>query len=187
MSFRIATICLALCIPLCALAQPEGPAQAQQGQEKPEEIDVIGYRTRLQLRLEMMAAEKFAYDVFNQFNDEKRFDISCSMQTRTGTNIESATQFCQPGFEIEALRAHAQDYFENTRDMLNQFAAGAPVPIETKPPMHIPTQAVIASQQREYRRKMKQVAEEHPEFLEAIIQYSEIRELYEKETNTAGE
>jgi hypothetical protein len=108
----------------------------------------------------MHDAEKTAYEVFNSFNDEKRFDISCRTEEPLGTRFKR--QLCQPAFEIDALRTHARHYFENTREMLNQFAAGAAVPVENTPPVYVPAEFLIASQQAAYRRKMREVAAQHP-------------------------
>lgn len=177
MYLRIAALIFALCTPLCAPAQQDESAPVPEDQEQPEEVVVIGQRYTLQLRIQMMEAEKKAYDTFNTFNDEKRFNISCSLQQPTGSHIESETQFCQPAFEREATRTHGQDYFENYRAYLDPYTD------DHVPVLGPPQEAVIASQQSEYRRKMKQVAEEHPEFLEAIIQYSELRERYEEATS----
>lgn len=46
---------------------------------------------------------------------------------------------------------------------------------------------MIASQQKEFRNKMKQVAEEHPEFLNALVRYVELRQRYENAARTFGE
>lgn len=171
-TFVIALI-LTACMPLCSLAQPDAPAT-----EAPEEVIVTGKRDQLALRTRLLQQEKAAYDVFNQFNDDRNFDIHCSMHQPTGSRLE--IQVCEPEFEIQAKRTHARHYFENMRDMLNQFAAGAQVPAERTPPVYIPQEAVIASQQKAYRNKLKQIAEEHPEFLEALVKYTEARKQYEQ-------
>ena len=63
--------------------QESGPA----GSSPPEEITITTQRTKLQLRLQLWEAEEKAYDVFNSFNDEKRFDIKCYLHEPTGTRI----------------------------------------------------------------------------------------------------
>ncbi len=180
---RYSIIVFTLCLPLCASAQQYESSQARESQASPEAVEevlVIGSRALLQLCMQMMEAEKQTYDIFNKFNDEKRFDISCSMHQPTGTRIER--QFCQPGFGIEATKALGQDYLDSLRGFLD------PSGIAYTPQVsYEPLEAVIASQQEAYRRKMRQVAEEHPEFLEALIQYSEMWERYEEATSTAGE
>lgn len=172
-----------IAVALMASATHPTWAQQQDTTETPEEVVVIGTRDLMALRLQMFDAERAAYELFNQLNDERRFDISCSMQQPIGTQLE--TQLCQPEFVIQAQRTHARHYLENLRDFYNQAAAGNPNPIENTPPVHVPMEALIASQQKAYRRKMQEVAEKHPEFLEAIQTYAESRSQYEQARGTA--
>lgn len=161
-SSRVAVVSFVFAALLCVL--PVSNAQEEeepQRYEMPEEIVVVGERRNFQLRLEMWDAEAKAYGIFNQYNDDQRFDISCRQHQPTGTRI--SRQVCTPAFQLEASKNHAQDYINGT----SQFV-----------PMHM----AIASQLKEYREKMKQIAEEHPEFLEAVIRYSEVRERYEAAT-----
>ena len=141
-------------LPFNAVAR-DNEIAAEKSTAEPEEITVTGKRPLFQLRQELWRAEKAAYDVFNQFNDEARFKIHCNLHEPTGTRIR--TQVCTPEFQLRATREHAQNYFYS----FGQFA---------------PMEVQIASQMEAYRRKMREVAEENPEFLEAIIRYSEVRE-----------
>lgn len=159
---RMSVTSLAFAFMLCA-ASVSGAQEEAQIFEEPEEVIVIGERSTLQLRLQMWDAEAKAYGIFNEYNDDPRFDISCRQHQPTGTRI--SRQVCIPRFQLEATGNHAQDYINGT----SQF---------------LPMQAAIAGQLKAYRSKIKQVAEEHPEFLEAIIQYSEVRERYEAATRT---
>lgn len=181
MNVRNTTIVFMLCLPYCALAQQgeHSPAQ-EEARGMPEEITVTGERSLPQLRLQMMDAEKRAYDVFNKFNDEKRFNISCSMHQPTGTRFES--QVCQPEFQIQATRAHGQAFLETYRTFLEPFQGGPVTDGSSSASMSVG--GAIASQLPDYQRKIRQVAEEHPEFLEAVIQYSGMRERYEAATRT---
>ena len=187
MNSRVSLLILTLCFPFLVLAQP---LELEEAQSPPEAIQVIGDRSIMQLRIQMMEAEKKAYDIFNQFNDEKRFNIHCTMHQPTGTRIER--QVCTTNFESEATRTHAQAYFENTRETLGAMAAcstsgsGCQPPTFSFPMLYAPAEVMIASQQKEYKQKIKQVAEENPEFLEAIIQFSEVRQRYEAATSTGN-
>lgn len=166
-----------LCISLSpsTLAQQDDlPSATSAKEQKIEEIVVTGESQKHQLRLQMLDAERAAYDLFNEFNDEKRFDIYCSVQTPTGSRIQSEEQHCQPNFEIEALRSHSRDYLESLRLLYDLYSPDKNAVIASQP-----AEVVIASQQEAYRKKMKQVAEDHPEFLEALIEYSELKAKYE--------
>lgn len=179
MSVRMTALALALGMPLAAPAQPDESSREQEPQALPEEVLIIGERSMLQLRTQMWAAEKMAYDIFNRFNDESRFSISCSQHQPTGTRI--ARQICQPEFQRGATAAHGRAYWESYRALLD------PNNLDYSPQVtHQPAEAVIARQQPEFQRKMRQVAEEHPEFLEALIQYGEIRKMYEEAAATGA-
>jgi hypothetical protein len=56
------------------------------------------------------------------------------------------------------------------------------MPLGSISPTHVPMEAEIARQLPDYRRKIKQVAEQHPEFLEAVIRFAAMREQYEAAT-----
>ena len=180
MKHHVILLVSTLGMPLSAAAQ-----NAPASNEEPEEIIVVGQRTVMKLRLEMWNLEKRAYEVFNTFNDEKRFDISCSAHQISGTRVER--QLCQPEFEIQALAQHGRGYLDSYRAFMEGCYMGnceIPPPTDGAPTVSAPATVVIASQQQAYRAKMKQIAEEHPEFLEALIDYSEARARYEAATST---
>lgn len=118
----------------------------------------------MNLRVQLMESEKRAYDIFNQFNDEKRFNISCSIKPPTGSHLDR--QICQPEFVIQANRGHAQDF-------LDSMAGAHSIPNGSVAPTHASMEFEILRQQGAYKQKIKKMAQEHPEFLEAIIQYAE--------------
>jgi hypothetical protein len=120
-----------------------------------------------------MESEQIAYDIFNQFNDEKRFNISCSVEEQTGSHF--TRQVCQPEFEIQATRSHAQDYLDSMPGRLAGLPQGSVAPTHSA----IPMEMEINRHQPAFRRKLQDVAEKHPEFLEAIKRYAELREKYE--------
>lgn len=175
MDIRFVTLAFVVCSPLCLSAQQTEPVI---GEEPAEEVVITGQRNLYQLRLQMIDAEKRAYDLFNAFNDEKRFEIGCSTYQPINTRLES--QICIPEFERKARATHAQDAFKNVQDMLDQYGRGVSTPVENYPPNHVSAEAVIAGQQKAYRAKMRQVAQEHPEFLEALKQYSDLKNQYEQ-------
>jgi hypothetical protein len=172
MAIRNSILLLAFCIPSGVLAQPAADIEPQA--LLPEEVLVTGERQVYQLHSKMLEAEKQAYDIFNSLNDEPRFDISCSTHAPTGSRIKQ--QVCLPGFQLDAYQQHALQYLETLRPDGSNFA------IQSQP-----QEVVIASQQEAYRSKLKQIAEEHPEFLDALIEFTELKERYEEATSTAPE
>lgn len=144
-----------------------------------EEIVITAEKSAFQLRQEVWQAEQKAYEVFNKYNDERRFEIHCSMQASTGSRFER--QVCRPNFEINANRLHAQNSLETYRTLLEPYAipGGGGINSDGSSSASVNTQAIISSQRKAYRQKMRTVAEEHPEFLAAIIRYSELQAQYE--------
>ena len=153
--------------PALPAAMPEIPSRTL-----PEEVTITGGRGLVDLRLQLLEAERKAYDVFNALNDEKRFHISCNMHQPTGTRLER--QVCQAAFELEASRAHGQIYLDSLCDVLCVNRGDG-----QSHTVHVPQEIVIASQIDAYKRKMRQIAEEYPEFLDALIEYTQLREDYE--------
>jgi hypothetical protein len=153
---------VALALASGAVAQP-APSPTQEV----EEVTITAQRAARALRLQLEQAEKSAYDLFNRYNDDKRFRISCSKDASTGSNFRR--QVCQPEFERQAMSAHGKDYLHSLQALLGggddgTFMASTPV------------DAAIAAQLPALQRKMKQLAEQHPDFLEAVIAYGKLRQ-----------
>lgn len=159
-------------------AEPSG----QQLASTPEEVVITGQR--LQLRDRMWAAEAKAYAIFNQFNDEKRFHISCSKSQPTGTRF--LTQSCQPEFEIRATRAHAQQYLQSLQTFMEgtnggkNLQGGSLMTDGSSALQAAPMEVEIARQQEDYKRKFREIAEKHPEFIRAIDEYRKAKANYDK-------
>jgi len=178
---RTATLLFSLCLPLIASVQANEAPPSSNLRDLPEEVMVTGDRELYILRTQMLDAEKRAYEVFNKFNDEKRFNISCSTSQPTGTRFKR--QSCSPEFQIQATTIHARGYYDTLRDHLDLFSTEG----NTIPNNIMDVGSRIALQQGAYQQKLRQVAEENPEFLNALIEYSQLRERYEAATSTARE
>ncbi|MEY4640111.1 MAG: hypothetical protein RLZZ227_105 [Pseudomonadota bacterium] len=164
-------VVLALCGSWAAAQEPTEPVVALQ--EAPEEIIVTGERSTMQLRIQVMEAEVQAYEIFNQFNDDRRFDISCSVQERTGSRF--VQQLCEPEFIIQANRGHALDFLST---MPGRSASEG-----SSSHQYGPMAVEIQRHQPAYRQKLKQIAEEHPEFLEALVRFTSLKQEYESRTD----
>lgn len=147
-------------------------AQQEQRSSLPEEIVITGKASMMELRIQVEAAERNAYEIFNQFNDEGRFNIHCRMRAPLGTRIKQ--QECTPRFVLDAVEGEAQDFLSRVTG--SGFTFSSP-----------PAQSVIASQRREYQDKMREIADEHPQFLEAITEYAELKAQYDAATSMASE
>lgn len=162
----VLSLTLPLAIPLGVQAQNSQVALNQSAQPT-EEIYITAERMA---RTQMMNAEKHAYDIFNKYNDEKRFHISCSIRELTGTKLEG--QVCDAGFKLDALAQHGRDFLDTYRTYMTE------IQLDGSSPVQIPVDVLIASQQQAYKEKLQQVAKAHPEFVEAISQYIKARDSY---------
>lgn len=189
MKVRTATPVLTYSLIVAGLLGSSAPAFAATAalETLPEEVIITGDSSLLNLRMQMLEAEKRAYDVFNRFNDEARFEISCGITQPTGTRFRQ--QVCAPEFQNQANAMHARGALESYKKTWEGYVGGITnfLPPDTLPSPYIPMEAVIAAQQGDYKRKLRQVAEEHPEFLDALIEYSQLREQHEAATATRAE
>jgi hypothetical protein len=180
---RVASAIFVICLSVHAMSQHNDSSFGNTAATTPEEIVIVGERSLLQLRMQMVNAEKVAYDTFNQFNDERRFEISCSMQQPTGTRFSN--QICLPNFKQDATAAHGQALLQDYRNLyLQNECILCPAITGSAVPAHIPSASEIAAQQKQYMLKMETLAREHPEFLEALIRYSETKTQYEEAIRT---
>lgn len=184
MDIRTATLLCVFCLPQLVLAaEPESAPLAPAG-EKPEEVIVTGRRTRFELRLEMEQAERVVYNLFNELNDEPRFEISCAMHAITGTTRKS--QVCQTEFERRALSQEGQDYLAAYRALLEPRPCSGCEPAE--PFVTAATSAmIIAPQQKELQGKMREIAETHPEFVDALVRFVEAKGRYDQSRGISNE
>lgn len=146
---------------------------AESGTVIPEEIVITGGQPAWRLHRDMLAAERRAYDLFNEYNDEQRFEIQCSVTEGTGSRFSDQT--CMPRFQLKAYQEHAQQYLESARDG-SRFSSA-----------FIPQEAQIASQMAAYRAKLRQIVTEHPEVLQALIEYTEALERFEGQSRAGAE
>lgn len=160
-----------------ALSMWAAAALPAQESALPEAVVITGDQRLFSLRTQMFEAEKKAYDVLNQVNDEKRFDIHCSTHQPTGTRIKP--QICTPYCQIEANAASARGYWETLRDHLDIYSVEG-----TSQNVYMNAETRIASEQKDYQQKLRQVAKQHPEFLQAISEYTEMRRHYEDATSS---
>jgi hypothetical protein len=152
---------------------------AESGTVIAEEVIITGGQPAWQLHRDMLAAERRAYELFNQYNDEKRFEIQCSVTEGTGSRFSDQT--CMPRFQLKAYQEHAQQYLESLRTAFDPRDGSRYTSV------FIPQEAQIASQMAAYRAKLREIATEHPEVLQALIEYTEARGRFEGQRNLGRE
>ena len=143
-----------------ALAQETGPAQ-------PEAIEEVAAdrETSLQvLRRNLDNAETSFFDVFNSFNRDSTYDVSCEYIVKLGSRRKA--QECKPAFQWDYEAALAlQD---------NQLFTG----VSERPR---PNRARFNKQQEKYQEKLGKTVSDHPEMLQALTEFASAKKVYEAE------
>lgn len=129
--------------------------------ELPTEIEVISPRTLLHFRQEVTQAEEVVHSVWNDLNDDDLFDIRCVWEARTGTTIKRRR--CAPRFVDELTEDHASEYLSQARSF-DAGIGGTAYPDDT--------QAMRRNYTLIFQQKMKDMAEQNAELLEAITNHA---------------
>lgn len=96
---------LVLWIDLAAAAEPREP---QVDGEAAEEVEVLGRRSRVALRAEIIGLEDRMYKLYNRLNAERQFDVICSEAIVKGSRIPE--RVCSPVY-MRRARATAGQRF----------------------------------------------------------------------------
>ncbi len=203
MSIRATTLLLPLFLGISCAAQAQ-QATRQEAQAPPvaeptagidDVVVVNGFRYPIQLRMQMLDAELRVYDLFNQYNDNPQFELECGRRNIRGTRLQ--TQDCVPVYERQAFAMEAQDNAAFNQEYLNMLHATGPftpayfsagganmeqyenyAPSVTAPP----ADAIIRRQQPRLQEKMREIAAAHPEFVEALESYVDVKARYAQAT-----
>jgi hypothetical protein len=196
MKLRPLMVLLTLSLPFTAQAQG---APADEPTANIDDVVVVrGWRHPVQLRLRMVEAELAVYDLFNQFNDNASLQLECHKRNVGGTRLQ--TTDCMPRFESQALAQEGRDTLEVYRASLNamavtgMFSTVFPGPMNqassegsgdqgqflgyTPTVMAIPAKQAIYVGQTQLQQKMRLIATEHPEFVEAVKTYVDAKARY---------
>lgn len=143
---------------------------ASENQEEAiEEITVIGQKLISSLRVQIIKAEDHAFEIFNTLNDDDEYDVHCRMEARTGTLLKK--RMCLPNFYHKATADEAivhlgyigvLNYTPAVPSARNVFAVKYPI----------------------FKSKVKKLALEHPELLDAVQELFELNEELKSVRNT---
>lgn len=90
-------------------AEGQTPRGDNQSQAEPiEEIEVRGQGSLISLRKDIVNAETQVYNLFNQFNDVREFNITCEEAMVTGSRI--AERECVPVYMQRARRTNVSNF-----------------------------------------------------------------------------
>ena len=146
---------LLLVLPLSGECQSD----AVQTEEPIEEIVVRGHKSIIGLKLEMYKAEEALYDLFNSLNSDDDFDIHCYREAKTGSHIKQRICRTQKLGELLA---------EQTQRMMR----GEP---------YVYPAAEIKRMNERMLAEMTEMVSEHPEYLNALVEFTEARKTHDSE------
>lgn len=168
---RLSIVTLALLVPIgtAGAAETASPSSRSGSQEPAEEIEVRGRRALIQLRAEIINLESRMYDLFNQLNDERQFDVICSEEIAKASRIPERE--CSPLYMRRARMMQAQRFvlFDLTPPNFDP-ARGPP---RNGPSKSINTRGAPMSEaelwfhnddkHRAFNAKFRELAAQHPE------------------------
>lgn len=136
------------------------PTLAAETTDLPEEIVVNAPESLRNLRLEIGQAQVAMFNVFNEINDDDRFDVHCEYVRRWQSKIRE--QVCSP---VYLKTAQVQEVNLLLRQMGHTSAeAGGPGVTQ------------MDYMNAQFEEKMKALFEEHPEFRQAVGEYQSLEE-----------
>ncbi|MES2604008.1 MAG: hypothetical protein V4603_03665 [Pseudomonadota bacterium] len=119
----VSCLALSLWIGTASAAQGQAPENNLDSQGRPiEQIDITGRKTMIALQVEINNAEIRMFNLFNQLNDVREFEISCQAVMITGSRI--AERECVPMY-MKRMR------FRNVENFL--FTDLTPPQVNEKP------------------------------------------------------
>jgi hypothetical protein len=142
-----------------ALAQDE-VVKDTAAEETVDEITVYGEKSLPKLKLEYEAAELNFYNLYNDINDDRRFDVICREEAPTGSHIKQ--RVCWPRYELEAREQEGKSNF--FRGYTDPGMAAEELFIKKK-----------------MREQIAKLAEEDPRLLKALIEYRDKYQIYKNE------
>ena len=152
---------LLLLIVLCAPAfaqSPEPVATTGEGVAEPDEraideITVVAPRTITAIKAAITKADRKMYALFNDMNQDRRYDVSCTLENRYGSNMK--TRVCRPQFERDVLD-------EAFRDNSTWTSFDRP-------------EAELRRYREEFRQKMIDFAATNPELQQAVFERARLQ------------
>lgn len=169
---------------VCNLALPlwgqqafamEAPAAS----EAPEEIVVTGRQLR-RLRIEIERAQDRMFGLFNELNDDNRYDIRCREEKAIGTLISQ--RMCKPEFLRAAMEQNAKAFVAGVQSFSSLMLVDANGSISFS---SLPPQAVINHQYPILAEKMNALVQQNPEFAESVAKHHELQEAYKRQTSSS--
>ena len=141
----------------------EAEGSEPRSQRAIEEITVIGEQSMFLLRARMEAAEEALYSTYNDFNEIDDYRVECRKTNWTHTRIQE--QQCWPRFFDRLVAENSQEFF---------FSGNLDVvPVDQLANQYSDRFAAL-------RANILEVAREHPEVAEALLNKARLEQAYEQ-------
>lgn len=126
----------------------------------PEEVIVTGQRLFRDLERRIREAEDHMYALYNDLNDDDRYDFHCRWDQPTGTRIR--VRNCRPQFLIQATTEEATNFLQTQQGFMGNGA----LPVVSVLEYHTPI----------LEEKLKGFISENDELFDAVVHHHELRE-----------
>ena len=151
------------------------------GPERLEEIIVVGEQSFIAIRSQIERAEDRLYSLFNDLNSRDDFDIVCRTIQTTNSNIPR--RICEPVFFSELRRSTSRFALSELRQAWSED--GIDIALADRAMDYIPEEAELremaATTFEQLQEEMLRLAEEHPGYLQALLQVGELKALLQRE------
>ena len=134
-------------------------------EETIEEIRVYGDKSLGRLRQEAYDAEEIFFDSFNALNSDDDLDIHCYREAVTGSRLKR--RVCKPNY-LKRLEAEA------TRQMMLSLQAGGAG-------SYLEPVWRVRQKDEQMQEEMQRLAGENPKLLEALQEFADMKQAYERE------
>ena len=161
-----ALIATVLGFPVLAMAAvaPDAPGAA----EGVEEIEVLGQRSLLALRLQVEAAQDEVHLLFNELNTDDNFDIVCKEKDRYFSHTKEKQ--CMPRYAWNAYAKQGQVFLHKVTG--EAHVEGAPADLE------------VDSYEPQLKEQMVEALRHSPELFDAIVKHATLLQELEEAKST---
>lgn len=150
----------------CLLLPPSWLGAQEPGEPAiPEEIVINAPESLRDLRLEIRQAQIDMFNVFNELNDDDKFDVHCYYERRRESKIRQ--QVCRPVFMSIALEQEANFL------LLQQGYVGGE--------NGLPGVTQVNHYNGLFEKKMEAIFREQPAFRQAVQEFNTLNEYFEEQ------
>ena len=141
------------------LGLSSAPLFSQEGEDARDEITVVGAPSLASMRADLVRAEDAVYALFNELNDDDAYDIICRKETKVGSQVPYRVCLASILRDTEVEEALDED-------------TGT---------VSVSRKASQSRHQKTLMEKMRQLAIENPELLEALKTRLALKKRLEEE------